>query len=130
MKVIDGFHPAHFEYEKYEKLTGRTLSPEISGKGSTQKIYMFPNGYGASVIQGFMSFGYPELAVIQFENPVRLYRSKSKRLKKKAYKKAGPYSLTYETPISDDVKRYEDMRELQRDLSRIAKLKPDGEAYE
>ena len=122
MKVFDGFHPAHFESEKYERVTGRTLSPDISGKGSTQKIYMFPNGYGASVVQGFMSFGVPELAVIFFERPVKLYRSKKKRLKKKAYKNAGGFHLTYDTPITNDVKRYSDLKELQRDLNRIAKL--------
>ena len=122
MKLFDGLHLLHYQAERIEKLTGRTFSPEVSGKGSTQKIFMYSNGYGASVVQGFMTFGLPELAVLHFEKPVRPYRTKSKRLKKKALKKAGGYDLTYSTPITDNVKRYKDIRELQRDLNKIAKL--------
>ncbi|MDE1381183.1 hypothetical protein [Bacillus licheniformis] len=124
MKVYDGFHPVHFESVRLEKLTGHVMSKEYSGIGSTQKIYMFSNGYGASVVQGFMSMGLPELAVLHFNKPVKLIRSKKKRHKKKLLSKAGGYSLSYSTPITNDVKRYTDNKELQKDLNRLSKYRP------
>lgn len=124
MKVYDGFHPVHHEAMRLERLTGHVVSKELSGIGATQKIYMFGNGYGASVIHGFMSMGVPELAVLQFHRVVKLIRSKKKRHKKKMLSKAGGYSLCYDTPIANDVKRYTDAKELQRDLNRLANYRP------
>lgn len=121
MLVKNDFHKVHYELLQAEKETGETFS-KFMGKGSTHKIYMFNNGYGASVINGSMSFNHPELAVIYFENWVKPYRSKKKRLKKKALKRAGNFELTYSTSITNDVKRYDDEKELQRDLARIAKF--------
>lgn len=123
MKMIDDFHKVHYETLKAEKL-GIHFPEEFSGKGSTQKIFMFNNGYGASVVQGFMSYGLPELAVIHFNNSIRLRRSKKKRIKKKYYKMTGGFHLSYDTPITSDIKRYTDQSELQRDLYAISKLKP------
>lgn len=125
MKILDTFHPVHYEAEMLEKTLSKDFdrSPLLQGKGSTQKIYAFPNGYGASVINGFMTFGSEELAVIFFENPVKFYRSKKKRFRKKLLKQLGQHHITYDTPITSDVNRYDDPKELQRDLTRISKLK-------
>jgi hypothetical protein len=123
MLMKNDFHSVHYEALKMEKM-GHVMPEEFSGKGSTQKLYMFDNGYGASVIQGFMSWGVPELAVIHFNNWIKLRRSKKKRLKKKMLKQAGGFHLDYSTPVTSDIKRYTDHKELQRDLDTISKLKP------
>jgi hypothetical protein len=120
MKIFDGYHEVHYDAIKMEKLGVKT---RIDMKGSTQKIYIFDNGYGASVINGFMSFNLPELAVIHFNNWIKLRRTKSKRMKKKMLKQTGGYDVTYSTPITNDVKRYYDMKELTKDLDAISKLK-------
>lgn len=124
MKMRDDFHKSHYEALSAEK-RGFPMTFLNDLKGSTQKIFMYPNGYGASVVQGFMSHGVPELAVIYFENTVKI-RSHKKRLKKKALKKAGGFHLSYDTPVTCDVKRYHDgdEKELQRDLNSISRLKP------
>lgn len=121
MKVFDDYHEVHYDAIRMEQLGLRT---RIDMKGSTHKIYMFDNGYGASVINGFMSFNMPELAVIHFNNWIKVRRTKTKRMKKKMLKQAGGYEMTYSTVITGDVKRYSDMSELTRDLNRISKLKP------
>jgi hypothetical protein len=124
MKIVDKMHHVHFEAVRMEKAGHlRNFPAEDFGKGATQKVFVFDNGYGASVVNGFMSFGLDELAVLIFDNPVKPYRSRKKRLRKKYAKKVGNYSLTYDTPITSDVKRYDDHKELQRDLNRIARLK-------
>jgi hypothetical protein len=120
MKGYGGFHHIHKEVVKAEKRTGKDFS--MLGKGSTQKIFMFKNGYGASVVKGCFTFNLDELAVLKFDNPVSI-RSKKKRLKKKALKKAGDYKLLYNTPIADDIKRYIDQNELNMDLTLISKFK-------
>jgi len=125
MLVIKDFHKVHYEVVELEKRTGRSFSE--MGKGSTQKVYMYKNGYGASVVNGYMSFGHDELAVLYFHNPYKMYRSKTKRLKKKMLKQAGDWSLSYSTPITSDVKRYSDKQELNRDLQLISKLNKDGQ---
>ncbi|WP_353856755.1 hypothetical protein [Bacillus sp. Bos-x628] len=125
MKILDTFHPAHYEALMLEKTLSKDFdrSPLLQGKGSTHKLYAFPNGYGASIINGFMTFGSEELAVIFFENPVKFYRSKKKRFRKKLIKQLGKYHVTYDTPITSNVKRYSNPKELQQDLTRISKLK-------
>jgi hypothetical protein len=121
MKVFDDFHPVHYDAVRMEKLG---LPVRIDMKGSTHKIYMFQNGYGASVVNGYMSMGIPELAVIHFNNWIKIRRMKTKRMKKKMFKQSGGYEMTYSTVISNDVKRYDDMNELTKDLNRISRLKP------
>lgn len=125
MLVMKDFHKVHYEVEALEKKTGKSFSD--MGKGSTQKIYMYKNGYGASVINGFMSFGLDELAVLYFHNPYKVYRSKTKRLKKKMLKQAGNWSLSYSTDVTNDVKRYENHIELNKDLMLISKLNKAGQ---
>lgn len=118
MRIKNGFHDVHYEALRFEKMTGK----ESFGKGSTHKMYMFSNGYGASVINGFMSNGLPELAVLRFDQKIRVKRSCPKRLKKKLIKRAGYWELDYSTPVTSDVKRYIGEDELTRDLNRISKL--------
>lgn len=54
-----------------------------------QRVYKFPNGYGASVLKGGMAYGREdapyELAVIKFD----------------PY--SGVFNLCYDTPITDNV---------------------------
>lgn len=118
MLVSDKFHSVHYEALEIEEKTGEASM----FKGSTHKIHIFANGYGASIISGAISFGRDELAVIHFENPFKIKRSRTKRLKKKLLKQAGNFDLTYDTPITNDVKRYDDHRELQRDINLISRL--------
>lgn len=125
MLVLKDFHKVHYEVVELEKKTGRDFSD--MGKGSTQKIYMYKNGYGASVVNGYMSFGHDELAVLYFHNPYKVYRSKTKRLRKKMLKQAGDWSLSYSTPITSDVKRYSNHMELNKDLMLISKLNKAGQ---
>jgi len=125
MLVQKDFHKVHYEAIEIEKRLGKTMLS--SGKGSTQKVYMFKNGYGASVVNGFMSFGHDELAVLYFHNPYKMYRSKTKRLKKKMLKQAGDWSLSYSTPITSDVKRYFYKKELNHNLQLISKLNKNGQ---
>jgi hypothetical protein len=120
MKVFDDFHPVHYDALRMEKLG---LPVRIDMKGSIHKIYMFDNGYGASVVNGYMSMGIPELAVIHFNNWIKIRRTKSKRMKKKMFKQSSGYEMVYSTVITSDVKRYDDVSELTKDLNRISKLK-------
>lgn len=122
MKLQDDFHQLHYDAIKFEG-QGVSLPSHLSMKGSKQKLYKFKNGYGASVVQGSFTGNFPELAVIWFHSPV-FYRSKKKRFKKKILKQSGNFELDYSTPIADDVKRYDSIKELQKDLNRIANLKP------
>ena len=78
--------------------------PAMSG---FQKIYRFPNGYGASVIQTVGSFGAfesygLELGVIEFTGD--------------------KWTLTYETPITDDVLGHLTPETLEQALDDIAAL--------
>lgn len=67
--------------------------------GGTQMLYEFPNGYGASLIEGGMAaYGGRELAV--------LYKGQ----------------ITYDTPITDDVLGYLSEDDVQPLLARIAAL--------
>lgn len=80
--------------------------------GGTQRVVRFPNGYGASIVCGPHSYGgrdgLYELAVIEFPG-------------------AGPsYSLTYETPITDDVLGYLTDAEVEATLVLIGALPEVG----
>lgn len=67
--------------------------PHPAGVGGTQKLYRFPNGYGASVVQFPHSYGYGsgrwELAVLKLTG-----------------EDVDDFKLTYDTDITDDVIGY------------------------
>ena len=67
-----------------------TERPHPAGMGGVQKLFRFPNGYGASVVQFPYSYGVDsglwELAVIRYSGEDN-----------------DAYSLTYDTPITNDV---------------------------
>lgn len=77
-----------------------------SGMGGTQRVYRFPNGYGASVVQFRGSYGFEqglyELGVIKFEGD--------------------DWCLTYDTPITDDVIGHLSPEEVEATLDQIAEL--------
>jgi len=85
-KVIDRAHPA--------------------GMGGTQKIYKFPNEYGASVVQFYGSYGYDdgkwELGVVKWDGD--------------------DYKLTYETPITNDVLGHLTWEDVEKHLAEIKSL--------
>ena len=91
------------------EFTPTVEGPHPSGLGGIQKIYHFPNGYGASVIQNYFSYGGKdglwELGVLRFQNT-----------------DAG--ELTYDTPITDDVLGHLSEAEVAEALHRIAALPP------
>ena len=75
--------------------------------GGEQKIYKFPNNYGASVVNGFGTYteeGEWELAVIKFEP------------------NSDEFNLTYDTPITDDVIPNLSTEEVQEILIKIKDL--------
>ena len=76
-------------------------------QGGIQKIYHFPNQYGASVVRHWGSYGFKdglwELAVIKFN-------------------KNGSFKLTYNTPITDDVLGYLNEDEIDPILKKIEEL--------
>ena len=74
-----------------------------------QKIYRFPNGYGASVVKSEYSYGGSEnmweLAVITFEGDG-----------------SEKFELTYETPITNDVLGSLSDDEVEEKLTEISQL--------
>jgi len=79
--------------------------------GGTQSLYRFPNGFGASVIQGPYTYGGPaglwEVGVVTFDSD-------------------GGWELTYDTAVTDDVVGHLDDDELADLLTRISNLDGDG----
>ena len=77
--------------------------------GAVQKIYRFPNGYGASVVKGEHTYGGDEglweLAVITFKND-----------------DIHTYELCYDTEVTSDVEGNLNDDEVEALLSRIEKL--------
>jgi hypothetical protein len=68
--IKDGEHPVSIEVrEAMEKAKsmGEKLNGSLLGLGSVQKVYKFPNGYGASVVKGSFTFGLWELVMIKFD---------------------------------------------------------------
>lgn len=80
--------------------------------GGIQRIYRFPNGFGASVVRHAFSYGGDiglwELAVIQFD-PEFLENNDR-------------WLLTYETPITDDVLGYLSDEQVNETLNKISAL--------
>jgi hypothetical protein len=96
---------------KKEKLFDNPVVVSESPFGS-QRIYRFPNGYGASVVR-IPLFTYTnnnnewELAVIRFKN-----------------KRNDKFELCYDTPITDDVIGYLEEADVEKILHKIQKLPP------
>lgn len=71
----------------FEPTTKRSIN------GGFQHLYRFPNGYGASVVSHYFSYGHEEglweLAVIHWPDPENQH----------IYN----FDLTYETPVTGDV---------------------------
>lgn len=82
--------------------------PHNMGNG-VQKLYRFPNGYGASVVRFEYSYGADqglwELAVIHYPKA-----------------DSDDFSLTYGTPITDDVIGYLSETEVDELLTKIEAL--------
>jgi hypothetical protein len=86
---------------------GGSIDAVLAGDQSgTQKIYRFDNGYGASVVRGFGTYGAEsglwELAVIHW--------------------RGNAWEITYDTPVTDDVIGWlsdEDVEEKLREISEL-----------
>lgn len=80
------------------------LKETVKENNQIQKIYSFPNGYGASVIKGPYSYGGPdgkwELAVLKNDE------------------------ICYDTPITNDVVGRLNDPEVDRLLRQISQLEP------
>lgn len=83
---------------------GEVIKAGVNEIGNTQVVVRFPNGYGASVIEGSSTYGI-ELAVITFDSE-------------------GNWELTYETPITDDVIGWLNLETLAQQLREIEALPP------
>lgn len=108
-------------YEGFEKyyIVNKELENSACGwkSGTHQWLFKFENGYGASVIKHYGSYGFEddlfELAVIKFNNPSKLY--------------GNIFHLVYDTPITNDVLGYLTNNDVLRYLIKIQGLeKNDG----
>jgi len=79
-----------------------------TGLGGVQKVYKFKNGYGASVVRFYGSYGFEsglwELAVLEF--------------------KGDDWQLTYKTPVTSDVIGYLQWSQVEEVLKEIEALPP------
>jgi hypothetical protein len=74
--------------------------------GGSQKVYRFPNGYGASLIEGgFIAYGGREIGVLRFFG-----------------EGWDDYHLNYDTPVTSDVLGYLSEDDVPRILDQIASL--------
>ena len=92
-----------------EELKEFIIRDEMRDFAGRQVIYRFPNGYGASVVNGRILHGFPfyvELAVVKYSN-----------------KDDNKFELTYETPITNDIELPDNDEELKDMLIRIKELK-------
>lgn len=101
-----------------EHITPTIERPHPAGSG-TQRIYRFPNGYGASVVQ----FAIPgvSMAVGSYGVENGLWELAVLRFVTEGTGQ-GSYELTYDTPITDDVLGHLDEEEIQEILTRIRDL--------
>lgn len=76
-----------------------------------QAVFRFPNGYGASVVQGPHSYGG---TVGLFELGVVEFNGKGKE----------DFNLTYDTPVTDDVEGHLTANDVECFLDRIEELNP------
>ena len=87
----------------------KTERPHPAGMGGVQKLFRFPNGYGASVVQFPYSYGGDsglwELAVIRYSG-----------------EDDDAFSLAYDTPITDDVLGHLSERDVDALLDQVAAL--------
>lgn len=88
------------------------LSSGYSDVSGTQNIYRFDNGYGASVVRGFGTYGAErgrwELAVLRWSGD--------------------DWDITYDTPITDDVIGQlsdEDVQQKLREIRDLPRDRPD-----
>lgn len=102
--------------------------PHPTGSG-TQKVYRFPNGYGASVVRFGMPIGRGygsytsnekqwELAVIKFTEP----DPKDDGYLKTDAGESIAFDLKYDTPITSDVIGYLTKAQVEKYLQKISKL--------
>lgn len=89
--------------------------------GGRQKIYKFPNGYGASVIPEYIDREVKEYE--EHENPELPVLGLMKP--KKGFWEIGVFyndQLTYDTPITDDVLRHQADPDVDNILGQIFRL--------
>lgn len=109
-------HPLPLDPDATEQQPPATFEPAIIRKlhRGEQKVYRFPNGYGASVVRHRHSYGgatgHWELAVIRFPGAA-----------------SDEFDLVYDTPITDDVIGYLSDAHVAETLVLIAAL-PAAEA--
>jgi len=94
--------------KEYSKEHINVERPHLNITGATQRIYKFPNDYGASVIWGGSFIGSDptapyEVAVIQFTE-------------------GDHYYLDYSTPLGRDVFRYQNEEQVRDLLKQIKNL--------
>lgn len=93
------------QYDKYKEYYFENSGMWMSGKH--QWLFKFKNGYGASVIKHYGSYGFEddlfELAVIELN-------------------KKNSWNICYNTPITDDVMGYLSNEEVLELLERIKNL--------
>lgn len=93
----------NLNYEGYEDYLLVRTDREFGG---IQYVFKFDNGYGASVVKGFSTYGAAddlwELAVLHFDGD--------------------EWSITYNTPITDDVIGYLTDEEVGEYLEQIKNL--------
>lgn len=101
-------------YKQYEVIDGNYDGFENFGQSYNHRFY-FENGYGASVIKHYGSYGYErdlfELAVLKFHDE-----------DEEEYGIGGEWDLCYETPITNDVIGYLTNDEVLELLEKIKQL--------
>ncbi len=83
-----------------------------AGMGGVQKLYRFPNGYGASVIRSSFSYGGDEG---KWELGVIVWQSEAGDADYR-------FKLNYDTPITSDVEGHLEWLEVEELLERICNL--------
>lgn len=93
--------------KKYQPI----LVEETDFAPGQQRVYRFPNGYGASVVQHpFLEKGMVELAVIRFDGKTS-------------------WDITYDTPITNDVMvvKEEELDSVLESISKIGQIGHPGQ---